>query len=148
MPRAEIATTQATYTLEQLHQELAGKIIDNRSEARRLAQSMRHVEAVLKLLDADYSLRRIAVRRRKPNPWFKRGTVFRSAVDVLRTAEKPLSTQEIAEAMLAKKGVTGVDRRALRDLTGAVKSSLRNHKGGTVNGDGGRPERWALATAD
>lgn len=47
MPRAEIAATQATFTLEKLHQELAGKIIDNRSEARRLAQSMRHVEAVL-----------------------------------------------------------------------------------------------------
>lgn len=144
MPRAEIATTQATFTLEQLHQELAGKIIDNRSEARRLAQSMRHVEAVLKLLDPDYSLRRIAVRRRKPNPWFKRGTVFRSAIDVLRTAERSLSAQEIAETMLAKKGVSGVDRRALRDLTGAVQSSLRNHKTGMVSGDGARPERWKL----
>lgn len=88
---------------------------------------MRHVEAVLKLLDPDYNLRRIAVRRRSSKPWFKCGTVFRPAVDVLRTAEKPLSAQEIAECMLAKKGVTGVDRRALSDLTGAVKSSLRNH---------------------
>jgi hypothetical protein len=148
MPRAEIATKQATFTLDQLHQELAGKIIDNRSEARRLAQSMRHVEAVLKLLDPEYNLRRISIRRRKPNPWFKRGTVFRSAIDVLRTAEKPRSAQEIAEAMLVTKGVTTVDRQALRDLTGAVQSSLRNHKGGTVNGDGGRPERWGLATAD
>jgi hypothetical protein len=109
---------------------------------------MRQVGAVLKLLDPEYSLRRISIRRRKPNPWFKRGTVFRSAIDVLRTAEKPLSAQAIAEAMLAKKGVAGVDRRALRDLTGAVKSSLRNHNGGTVNGDGGKPERWRLATTD
>jgi hypothetical protein len=134
--------------LDLLHQELAGKIIDNKSEARRLAQSMRHVEAVLKLLDPDYCLRRIAVRRRKPNPWFKRGTVFRSAIDALRTSDKPLSAQEIAESMLTKKGISGIDRRALRDLTGAVKSSLRNHKDGVVSGDGKRPERWALTAAD
>ena len=145
MPRAEIATHQATFTLDLLHQELAGKIIDNRSEARRLAQSMRHVEAVLKLLDPNYNLRRIAVRRRKPNPWFKRGTVFRSAIDILRTAEKPLSAQDIAERMLAKKGIAGVERGPLRDLTGAVKASLRNHKDGAVSGDGKRPERWKLS---
>ena len=49
--RAKIATTQATHTLLQLHAELGGKIIDNKKEATRLAGSMRHVEAVLKLLE-------------------------------------------------------------------------------------------------
>ena len=46
---------------------------------------MRHVEAVIKMLDPGYSLRAISVKRRQPNPWFKRGTVYRRAVDVLRT---------------------------------------------------------------
>ena len=46
---------------------------------------MRHVEAVIKMLDPGYSLRVISVKRRQPNPWFKRGTVYRRAVDVLRT---------------------------------------------------------------
>jgi hypothetical protein len=145
MPRAEIATHQATFTLEQLHQELAGKIIDNKSEARRLAQSMRHVEAVLKLLDPDYSLRRIAVRRRKPNPWFKRGTVWRSALDALRQAEKPLSASEVAALMLVAKGVREPARDAVRDLESAVRSSLRNHEGKTVTRIAGRPERWKLS---
>jgi hypothetical protein len=32
MPRAQIATHQAKYTLEQLHAELAGKILDNKTK--------------------------------------------------------------------------------------------------------------------
>jgi hypothetical protein len=144
MPRAEIATHQATYTLDQLHQELAGKIIDNKSEARRLAQSMRHVEAVLKLLDPTYNLRRIAVRRRKPNPWFKRGTVFRGAIDVLRNAASPMSAGEITAAMLERKGIKEPDPNAVRDLTGAVQASLSNHNGKSVIGSGHHPRRWKL----
>jgi hypothetical protein len=49
---------------------------------------MLHVEAVIKMLDPAFNLRRIAVKRRQPNPWFKRGTVYRRAVDALRTEEE------------------------------------------------------------
>jgi hypothetical protein len=58
-------------TLERLHAELGGQILENKTEALRLADSMRHVEAVIKMLDPTYNLRRIAVKRRQPNRWFK-----------------------------------------------------------------------------
>ena len=61
---------------------------------------MLHVEAVIKMLDPTYNLRRISVKRRQPNPWFKRGTVCRRAVDELRTATEPLTAREIAERVL------------------------------------------------
>src|SRR5215213_8546080 len=77
----------AMQTLERLHSELGGRILENKTEALRLVESMRHVEAVIKMLDP----------RRQPNPWFKRGTVYRRAVDVLRTATEPLDGGEIAE---------------------------------------------------
>jgi len=90
----------------------------------------------------------IAVRRRKPNPWFKRGTVFRHALDVLRAAEKPLTTREITARMLATRGVTDAPPKAARDLAGGVQSSLRNHKGVAVLTVGeGMPVRWALAAS-
>jgi hypothetical protein len=90
MPYAKIKTKQAKFTLEQLHAELAGKILDNRKEANRLRQAMKHVEAVLKLLEPGYNVRPISVRRRRQNPWFKRGTVLRAALNVLRQADAPL----------------------------------------------------------
>jgi hypothetical protein len=146
MPRAEISTKQAMFALEKLHAQLGGRIIDNKREAAKLAAQMKHVEAVLKLLDPTYSARRIAVRRRKPNPWFKRGTVFRHALDALRTAEQPLTVWEITGRMLTAHGVKSPDKKAQRDLAGAVTSSLRNHKGGMVRTNGeGIPARWSLA---
>lgn len=145
MPRAEIATTQAKYTLEQLHAELGGKIIDNKKEAARLAHAMKQVEAVLKLLDPGYSVRSISIRRRKPNPYFKRGTVFRAALDVLRAAGKPLGTREIVLGMLAAKGVTDAPPKAVRDLGGAVQAALRKHAGhDLIENRDTDPARWSI----
>jgi len=147
--RAHIQTKQAKFTLERLHAELGGQIQENKAEGSRLAEAMRHVEAVLKILDPDYDVRPIAVRRRKPNPYFKRGTVFRAALDVLRQAERPLTTREITEAMLAIKGAHNAPEKAVRDLTGAVQSSLRSHIGSVVEVSGdGIPTRWMLKKRD
>jgi hypothetical protein len=144
MPRAEILTTQAMHTLSQLHSDLAGKIIDNKIEANRLRRSMVQIEAVMKMLDPTFDVRPIAVRRRKPNPWFKRGTVFRSTLEVLRDATAPMSAAEIAKVMLDRKGVKSPESDAFRDLTGAVQASLSNHAGKSVTGTGHHPVRWHL----
>jgi hypothetical protein len=68
MPRAEILSTQAIHTLNQLHAELAGKLIDNKSEARRLTAAMKQVEAVMKLLQPGYDVRLVQARDAIPPP--------------------------------------------------------------------------------
>jgi hypothetical protein len=65
---------------------------------------MMQVEAVLQMLQPGFSVASIAAKRRKKsNPWFKRGTLFRSAVDVLRRAGTPMTAREIADALIAGK---------------------------------------------
>ena len=45
---------------------------------------MMQVKAVLQMLQPGFSVASIVAKRcNKSNPWFKRGTLFRSAVDVL-----------------------------------------------------------------
>jgi hypothetical protein len=132
-------------TLERLHAELGGQIKDNKREALRLARLMVHVEAVIKMLDPTFNLRGISVKRRQPNPWFKRGTVYRRAVDALRTAEQPLTAREIAERVLATAKVTNPKKDSLADLIGTINSSLRNHDGkGVQRTNEGSPARWRL----
>jgi hypothetical protein len=122
-------------TMERLHSELGGQILENKEEAQRLSGQMLHVEAVIKMLDPTFNLRRIAVKRRKPNPWFKRGTVYRRAVDALRTAEQPLTAANIKRP----------DKAALADLIGTVLASLRKHDGkGVQRVNDGIPARWTL----
>lgn len=134
------------HTLRQLHSELAGKMIDNKSESRRITSAMKQVEAVMKLLQPDFNLRPISVRRRKPNPWFKRGTVFRHALDALRKAAAPMTARQIAGAMLAAKGVTDPPADGVSVVTNAVQASLQNHEGKSVVRVGeGSPRRWKIA---
>lgn len=146
MPYAKFLAKQATYTLEKLHAELAGKIIENRKEAVRIRHAMCHVEAVLKLLVPGYNVRPIAVRRRKPNPWFKRGTVLRRVLAVLRNAKGPMTAREITDAMLAAHGVKEPDVREVRKLAVTVQTCLQHHIGGTVrNIAQGIPGRWTIS---
>jgi hypothetical protein len=88
------------------------------------------------------------VKRRKPNAWFKRGTVYRRAVDVLRTATEPLTAREIAGRVLASANVIKPNKAALADLTGTILASLRNHKRkGVERANEGAPARWRLKEA-
>ena len=145
MPHAKIATTQASFSLLQLHAELGGKIIDNKRDAKRLADSMRHVEAVLKMLDPAFSARGISVRRRKPNRHFKRGTIFRAVLEILKVADEPLTTSEIVRRLFVAKGVTDPSPDDTRVLFGGVQASLRNHRGGSIIAHtNGRSVRWSL----
>jgi hypothetical protein len=58
---------------------------------------MMQVEAVVKILQPGFNVAGIAAKRRnKSNPWFKRGNLFKSAVDVLRRAAVPMTAREIA----------------------------------------------------
>src|SRR5579859_2913612 len=135
----------AIQTLERLHAELGGKILKNKQQHANLAEQMRHVEAVIKMLDPGYSLRSISVKRRQPNPWFKRGTVYRRAVDALRTAEQPLTAREIAERVLAAANIKTPAKADLADLIGTINSSLRNHDGkGVQRTNESIPARWRL----
>ncbi len=146
MPRAEILSKQAIHTLTQLHAELAGKIETNRKSGDKLRSQMVQVEAVMKMLDPDFNARAISAKRRNVgNPWFKRGTMFRSAVDVMRRAGTPLTAREITDALIAGKTPQATRKQAIV-LQAAILAALRKRDGGSVVGEGS-PARWRLKEA-
>jgi hypothetical protein len=137
--------------LKRLHAEIGGKIIDNRKAVKRLREDRRHVAAVIKMFSPGYDVRAIAATRTyKANPWFRRGTLFRSALDVMKRATEPLTIAEIVDRMLAAKGVTSARMDQIRGMQSAVLASLRNRKGKdrvqTV--DNRIPARWKLVASD
>lgn len=146
MPRAQIGYGPAVFALKRLHAELGGKIKENRREAQRLADDMRHAEAVLKMMRPDFNLASIAPRRRnKQASPYKRGEVFRAVLGVLRESDRPLTSREISEALLHKAGIAEPPLKQIRDMVGSVHSSLRNHQGKTIERVGdGIPARWCL----
>lgn len=133
--------------LKRLHAEIGGKIIDNRKNIKRLREDKRHVAAVIRMFSPEYDVKAIAARRKyKANPWFRRGTLFRSALDIMRAASEPLTVAAIVDRMLAAKGVTSARIDQIRGLQSAVLASLRNREGkGRVQiADNRIPARWRL----
>ncbi|MDX6460963.1 MAG: hypothetical protein QOE55_4660 [Acidobacteriaceae bacterium] len=106
--------------------------------------AMLQVEAVVKMLQPGFNVASIAAKRRnKSNPWFKRGTLFRSAVDVLRRARTPMTAREIADALIADKAPQATRKQAI-DLQAAILAAPRKRDGQTVTGEGA-PARWRLS---
>jgi len=113
-----------------LHAELAGELLANKRKAIRLRTAMMQVEGVVKMLQPGFNVASIAAKRRsKSNPWFKRGTLFRSAVDVLRRSGAPMTAREIADAMVAGKAPQATRKQAI-DLQAAILSALRKRTAG------------------
>jgi hypothetical protein len=133
--------------LRRLHAEIGGKIIDNRKNAKRLREDKRHVAAVIRMFSPEYDVKAIAARRTyKANPWFRRGTLFRSALDIMRNAPEPLTVREIVDRMLAAKGIANARIDQVRGLQSAVLASLRHREGKSIQVvNEGSPARWRLA---
>jgi hypothetical protein len=135
----------AIATLERLHMELGGKLMENRQQAQLLGQQMLHVEAVIKLLDPGFNLARITVKRRKANGWFKRGTLYRRAVDVLRTATEPMTATDIAWKMLEAAEIKNTTKTDAQVVAQGILRGLISHNGkGIQNVAEGKPAKWRL----
>jgi hypothetical protein len=130
----------AVLALLRLHLDLTRKLARNTPERPSVRIDIWHVECVMRLLEPGITIG----YRRKPNPWFKHGTLFRSAVEVLRAAGRPLHTRKIVEALCKHKGISA-DILTFADLVKSVERSLVYHRGGRIVAVGSRPVHWKLA---
>jgi hypothetical protein len=92
----------AKHALLEMHAPLAGEV--QKSNEHKLVMQIREIESVIKMIVPSFKINRIAVRRMQPSGWFKRGTVTRTCLDVLRQAGRPLTVREIMAAALISKG--------------------------------------------
>jgi hypothetical protein len=105
------------------------------------------VEHVIKLFNPDFNARTISAwRRQKTNPWFKRGTLFREALDAMRKAAGPLTVGEITASVLAAKGIRDATVKQRNGIAARIRSCLETNAGRTVQRVGeGVPKRWQIA---
>jgi hypothetical protein len=131
----------ATRALLRLHADLTRKLETSRHDHPSLQIDIWHVDATIRLLQPGVKIG----GGRNPNPWFKHSTLFRGAIDVLKTAGRPLSAPEITIALLQQRGVTDADPAAVYDLRRSVERSLVYSRGRTIEAVGRWPVHWKLA---
>lgn len=125
--------------------EITGQTEAHQAELSRLQSSVTHLDYTIKLFAPDYDLRTIGGKRTNVrNQHLEHGEVQRYTLDILRTADSPMSSREIVDVLLERKGIAPtatITARVQKNVLGVLH---RMEKRGIVlaskAGDGSRSQ--------
>jgi hypothetical protein len=110
-----MAQTHIISALPAKRSQLAGLLAHHRKEITGLSEEVKTVDAVIKLFEPDYRIDAIRPKRyQKQNAFFKHGEAHRLILDVLRESDKPLSTNDIAKAVMVRTGIEDAHEKTLQ----------------------------------
>lgn len=121
--------------------ELAGQIEAAERRLRTMHESLVHLDATLRLFDP--SFRPESVKARRPSTALPViADLYRYVLDALRMAPGPLSSREIARAVMER---LAVPASSLEAVDKAVSAYVRRQEGRLLERAGdGRPARWLV----
>jgi hypothetical protein len=107
-----------------MHAALAGEMQKSNEHFFKIVKQMREIESVIKS-DPSFKINRVAVRRMQPSGWFKRGTVTRTCLDVLRKGRAAHDGPGIRTAALISKS-HHPDAEKIMKVRAVFNNALRN----------------------
>ena len=108
--------------------EIAGQIEHFQERLRELVIALDHVDATIHLFDPEIELDDIKSRLVPERHRGFRGEITRIVLTTLRNAKKPLTTADIAQRIMAERGLDTSNKRLLRLMTKRAGSSLRSYR--------------------
>jgi hypothetical protein len=131
------------YALRRRYATILGAIAADPHRARELVDDLLHLEAVILMFNPTEDLAGIQPIR----PYKARGRRHwcALAVQVLRSANGPMTTLEIAERVADLHGVSPEDKAARQSIESSLHGALNKRDG--IDRLPGSPKRWALAIA-
>jgi len=106
--------------------ELSGLVAHHRKEIDRLTLEVMALDTIIKLFSPDYRTQTIKPKRfQRKNSFFKNGEANRVILSVLRDAETPISTHDIAKAIMTLKQI---DPACEKPLQATILTTLHNQK--------------------
>lgn len=124
-----------------------GEIKMRRYQITRLEMELAHIDAVIRMFRPSYDISKIATKRTfgKNPAGTRKGDGARTALTVLREASGPLTSNEIAERVLAKLGKPDTpEARAM--LATTIYSTFSRRRDGALRLDAtSYPGRWSLS---
>jgi len=122
---------------------MAGEIVQMKEGIAYREEQLTHLDAVLRELDPSYRADTLPPKRLRRVKLFGNGELNRLIADVLRRAERPLGSADIAASIVETKGY---GRESIHALTRRVRANLSYLlRGKRVVKTGDRlTARWAL----
>ncbi|MBK8373873.1 hypothetical protein [Sphingorhabdus sp.] len=99
------------------------------------------VERVIRMYDASWTPP-APIRPRRPAIMDRFGALTTGALEVLREADRPLKTREIARMVLAKRGIH--DAASIGAADTSIVAGLKARVGKGVMRHDGKPVRWTI----
>ena len=126
---------------------LDGEIKMRRYQIARLEMEMSHVDAVIRMFSPGYDVSAIATKRtiERSAKGTIRGSGTREALGVLRDAQAPLTSREIATQIIERRGAPFCEATCER-LANNIHGSLSRRTDGAVKFDASVfPGKWSIA---
>lgn len=141
--------TQTLHGLIRKRALVAGEIEALRDQLDVKTVALGNLDAAIRIFKPDIDFEELPERRVPPPHVAFRGELARFLIDQLRKAGKPLSTRELADAVMLTRGISNADLVMRRTMVQRVGHSLyrMKTKGITVSerGPGGGMMWWGLA---
>ena len=113
--------------------ELSGEADTLRARLAAIGTDLGHLDAVIRQFDPDHDIAGIRPKRPRGPNTARPGEMSRYVLGVLREAQGPLTTVEVAQRFMAGRGVDAADSRAVRLATKRVGMALSHQRAkGTV----------------
>ena len=109
--------------------ELAGQIEHTQTELRQFIIDLDNLDATIRLFKPDIDLEEIRPKPLPPRHHAFKGEVSRIVLDTLRQADKPLTTHDLAQHVMAERGLNTADKRLVQLVGKRVGACLRHHRG-------------------
>jgi hypothetical protein len=108
--------------------ELAGRIEHLQDRLRQAVIDLDNVDATIHLFDPTVELAEIKARPVPPRHHAFRGEVSRIVLTTLRNAKRPLTTAEIAQRVMAERGLDTANTRLLKVIAKRTGACLRDQR--------------------
>jgi hypothetical protein len=107
--------------------ELAGEIERAQTVFRQLVIDLDNLDAAIRLFDPDIDLTEIKPKPLPPRYAAFRGEVSRIVLNALRE-KGPLTTQQLAQFVMAHRGLNTADKRLVKTIGKRVDSTMRHQR--------------------
>lgn len=144
-----MAETHVISALVDRRARIDGEIQMRRYQIARLEMELAHVDAVIRMFKPSYDVSKIATKRtiKRSKTGTARGSGVREAMTILREAGEPLTSRDIAERILAKRGEARCPDIVAR-IANNIHGTLSRRKDGAVAIDAScYPAKWKIASS-
>ncbi len=129
--------------------ELAGLIDHHRKEAVRIADALLHLDATLKLFAPEIDMRSIRAKTYMDrSAHFRPGEGQRAILDLLRTSGRPLTSRELADAVIAEREMENTPERfssVQKSLLTSLKTLEQRNLVAVASTDKHGTRAWVIA---